>query len=251
MCKEIEAERGRDFSAPRHSPRPVDLDLLLLGDLELRTDRLTLPHAEVTSRRFVLAPLLELDPELALPDGTVLREALDATRRGRARRVGGKAAGLMTRTRVLRPAPGVLAFYDGRIEGYSFADGRELGGRGRALARDRQLRDRRRGRRRSSTTPTSRSSTRASSARPSRPRASSELTVVLSHWHLDHIAGTAAFPGAEVIASERTAEHLVQKQAAIEAGTLEGPPAIDPLVLPTRTYSGRRAAAGRATGRSS
>ena len=76
-CKAIEAERGRDFSAPRHSPRPVDLDLLLLGDLELRTDLLTLPHREVTSRRFVLMPLLELDPELALPDGTSLREALE------------------------------------------------------------------------------------------------------------------------------------------------------------------------------
>ena len=35
VCKAIEAERGRDFDAPRHSPRPVDLDLLLLGDLEV------------------------------------------------------------------------------------------------------------------------------------------------------------------------------------------------------------------------
>ncbi len=78
MCKAIEAERGRDFSAPRHSPRPVDLDLLLLGELELQTDRLTLPHPEVTARRFVLVPLLELDPELSLPDGSGLRDALDA-----------------------------------------------------------------------------------------------------------------------------------------------------------------------------
>jgi 2-amino-4-hydroxy-6-hydroxymethyldihydropteridine diphosphokinase len=78
LCKEIEAERGRALDAPRHSPRPLDVDLLLLGDLELSTDRLTLPHPEVTSRRFVLTPLLELDPNLALPDGTKLREALDA-----------------------------------------------------------------------------------------------------------------------------------------------------------------------------
>jgi 2-amino-4-hydroxy-6-hydroxymethyldihydropteridine diphosphokinase len=77
VCKAIEAERGRDFSAPRHSPRPVDLDLLLLGDLELRTDRLTLPHPEVASRRFVLMPLLELDPELGLPQGTRLSAALE------------------------------------------------------------------------------------------------------------------------------------------------------------------------------
>lgn len=77
-CKAVEAERGRAFDLPRHSPRPLDVDLLLLGDLELKTDRLTLPHPEVTSRRFVLAPLLELDPELTLPDGTRLADALAA-----------------------------------------------------------------------------------------------------------------------------------------------------------------------------
>ncbi len=77
-CKEIEAERGRSFDAPRHSPRPLDVDLLLLGDLELETERLTLPHPEVRSRRFVLVPLLELDPDLKLPDGTSLQGCLDA-----------------------------------------------------------------------------------------------------------------------------------------------------------------------------
>jgi 2-amino-4-hydroxy-6-hydroxymethyldihydropteridine diphosphokinase len=77
-CKAVEAERGRHFDLPRHSPRPLDVDLLLLGDLELTTDRLTLPHPQVRNRRFVLAPLLELDPELTLPDGTVLAEALAA-----------------------------------------------------------------------------------------------------------------------------------------------------------------------------
>jgi 2-amino-4-hydroxy-6-hydroxymethyldihydropteridine diphosphokinase len=78
VCKEIEVGRGRALDDPRHSPRPLDVDLLLLGDLELRTERLTLPHPEVTSRRFVLAPLLELDPQLALPDGTRLSTALAA-----------------------------------------------------------------------------------------------------------------------------------------------------------------------------
>jgi 2-amino-4-hydroxy-6-hydroxymethyldihydropteridine diphosphokinase len=75
-CKRVEAERGRSFEAPRHSPRPLDVDLLLLGDLELSSDRLTLPHREVTTRRFVLVPLLELDAELTLPDGTRLADAL-------------------------------------------------------------------------------------------------------------------------------------------------------------------------------
>jgi len=76
VCKAIEVEQGRMVAASRHSPRPLDIDLLLLGEIELRTERLTLPHPEVTSRRFVLAPLLELDPELALPDGTRLADAL-------------------------------------------------------------------------------------------------------------------------------------------------------------------------------
>lgn len=77
-CKAVEAERGRQFDLPRHSPRPLDVDLLVLGDLELETDRLTLPHPQVRNRRFVLAPLLELDPNLTLPDGTVLADALAA-----------------------------------------------------------------------------------------------------------------------------------------------------------------------------
>jgi 2-amino-4-hydroxy-6-hydroxymethyldihydropteridine diphosphokinase len=77
VCKAIEVEQGRMLAGPRHGPRPLDVDLLLLGDLELDTERLTLPHPQVTSRRFVLVPLLELDPELALPDGTRLAEALE------------------------------------------------------------------------------------------------------------------------------------------------------------------------------
>jgi 2-amino-4-hydroxy-6-hydroxymethyldihydropteridine diphosphokinase len=89
VCKGIEIQRGRTLG-PRHGPRPLDVDLLLLGDVELETERLTLPHREVTSRRFVLEPLLELDPELALPDGTRLADSLAALPAGeqRVRRVG-------------------------------------------------------------------------------------------------------------------------------------------------------------------
>lgn len=78
VCKAVEIELGRSFAGPRHGPRPIDVDLLLLGDVELQHERLRLPHAEVTSRRFVLAPLLELDAELSLPDGTRLADALSA-----------------------------------------------------------------------------------------------------------------------------------------------------------------------------
>ena len=89
LCKAIEAEHGRAFGGPRHGPRPIDIDLLLLGELEISTERLTLPHPKLTSRRFVLAPLLELDPDLRLPDGTELRAALDGLAAGqRIERVG-------------------------------------------------------------------------------------------------------------------------------------------------------------------
>lgn len=77
VCKAVEADEGRRSGGPRHGPRVLDVDLLLLGRHELRTERLTLPHREVTSRRFVLVPLLELDPGLTLPDGTSLASALE------------------------------------------------------------------------------------------------------------------------------------------------------------------------------
>jgi 2-amino-4-hydroxy-6-hydroxymethyldihydropteridine diphosphokinase len=76
VCKDVERELGRESGQPRHSPRPIDIDLLLVGDVAYSSARLTLPHAEVTSRRFVLEPLLELDPDLALPGGARLADAL-------------------------------------------------------------------------------------------------------------------------------------------------------------------------------
>jgi len=77
-CKDVERELGREPDGVRHGPRPIDVDVLLLDDFEYASDRLILPHPEVTSRRFVLVPLLELDPGLLLPDGTELAAVLDA-----------------------------------------------------------------------------------------------------------------------------------------------------------------------------
>ena len=87
-CKATEREVGRT-AGPRHGPRVIDVDLLLLGDLEYRSERLTLPHAEVSSRRFVLVPLLELDPELALPSGAALADLLAGLPDGQAVRPAG------------------------------------------------------------------------------------------------------------------------------------------------------------------
>ncbi len=87
-AKAVERELGRAPGGVRHGPRPIDVDVLLLGGQSFESKRLSLPHREVTSRRFVLEPLLELDPELALPDGTRLAAKLDAVREQRVRRNG-------------------------------------------------------------------------------------------------------------------------------------------------------------------
>jgi glyoxylase-like metal-dependent hydrolase (beta-lactamase superfamily II) len=144
----------------------------------------------------------------------------------------------MHRTRILRPAEGVFAFYDGRIDGYRFAEGRNWVDEGalslgicsyavadgdEALVYDTHV-----------------SLEHAQFLRTAlEQQGVRKFTVVLSHWHLDHIAGTAAFPDSEVIASERTAELLAANRGAIERGSHEGPPGIEPLILPTRAFSDR------------
>lgn len=54
----------------RWGPRTLDLDLLLYGDKQIQTPRLTVPHYGIKSREFVLIPLEELNPSLVLPCGT-------------------------------------------------------------------------------------------------------------------------------------------------------------------------------------
>jgi 2-amino-4-hydroxy-6-hydroxymethyldihydropteridine diphosphokinase len=76
--KRLERELGREAGGPRHGPRAIDIDVLLLGDMELHDERMTLPHEQVLSRRFVLIPALELDMDLSVPDGRRLADALAA-----------------------------------------------------------------------------------------------------------------------------------------------------------------------------
>jgi 2-amino-4-hydroxy-6-hydroxymethyldihydropteridine diphosphokinase len=93
VCKAAERARGRTLAGEpgyvRHGPRPLDVDLLLLGDLEHVSERLTLPHRETTTRRFVLVPLLELDPGLEIPGRGLAAYALAALEEeGAVRRAG-------------------------------------------------------------------------------------------------------------------------------------------------------------------
>lgn len=143
-----------------------------------------------------------------------------------------------TKLRVLRPAPGVLAFYDGRVEGYRFAprpnwidEGALVLGTAcyavvegdEALVYD------------THTTPEHGRRVRAALE----AEGVSRFTVLLSHWHLDHVAGNTAFRECEILATARTGELLRQHREAIEAGEHEGPPGVCPLVLPTRTFEDR------------
>jgi cyclase len=140
--------------------------------------------------------------------------------------------------RVLRPADGIVAFYDGRVEGYRLAESLNWvddGALGLGIATyaivdgdEALIYD-----------------THVSVEHARFVRATLEaegvtrFVIVLSHKHLDHIAGTEAFADCEVVATTRTADALAAKKEDIEAGTLAGPPGIDPLVLPTRTFEER------------
>ena len=145
---------------------------------------------------------------------------------------------MATRLRTLRPAPGVLAFYDGRIEGHRFAPqpnwvdegALSLGTASFAVVEGEEalIYD-------THTTPEHgrwiREAMEAEGVR--------RFTVLLSHWHLDHVAGNEAFADREIVAGARTAELLTEHREEIEAGEHYGWPPIAPLLLPTRTFEGQ------------
>jgi cyclase len=142
----------------------------------------------------------------------------------------------MTRhVRILRPHPGIIAFYDGRVDGHCFADtpnwvddgALSLGIASYALVNGDQalVYD---------------THVSIPHARLLRATLQAEgvrhITVVLSHCHLDHVAGTEVFADCEIISNCKTLEHLSRDKKAIETGTLSGLPVISPLILPTRVF---------------
>jgi 2-amino-4-hydroxy-6-hydroxymethyldihydropteridine diphosphokinase len=88
-CKAVERELGRTAGRQRHAPREIDVDVLLIDGLTFKSERMTVPHPSILERRFVLVPLLELDPGLTVPDGQSLATALDALGPGQAVSVAG------------------------------------------------------------------------------------------------------------------------------------------------------------------
>ena len=71
---EVERALGRVRDVDK-GPRVIDLDLLLFGDEEWSSPRLTLPHPGIAERDFVVTPLLEIAPRTVLPDGTHLKRS--------------------------------------------------------------------------------------------------------------------------------------------------------------------------------
>jgi glyoxylase-like metal-dependent hydrolase (beta-lactamase superfamily II) len=141
------------------------------------------------------------------------------------------------RIRVIKPSPGVLAFYEGRDEEYTYSAEKNWVDEGAlsvgiasyaivngatAIVYDTHV-----------------SPDRAHFIRQYLEREGvREFVVVLSHHHLDHIAGTEAFSDCRIIANARTARHMARDRDAIERGELSGPPAVKPLVMPTETFEG-------------
>jgi 2-amino-4-hydroxy-6-hydroxymethyldihydropteridine diphosphokinase len=71
----IENHHGRVRSV-RWGPRTLDLDIILYGDQVIHSERLTIPHYQMHVRNFVLCPLLDITPELSLPNGTKVNSLL-------------------------------------------------------------------------------------------------------------------------------------------------------------------------------
>jgi 2-amino-4-hydroxy-6-hydroxymethyldihydropteridine diphosphokinase len=86
QLQSIERDAGRDRTQPRGSPRPLDLDLILLGECMVCDPRLVVPHPALRARRFVLEPLAEIAGDWPVPGtGTNVRgllARLDAPPRG-------------------------------------------------------------------------------------------------------------------------------------------------------------------------
>ncbi len=82
VLRRIEDELGRTRSEDKFSPRTIDLDLILYGDVVMKTGELILPDPEIRSRPFLAGPLVELAPNLIMPDSKQPISAIASKMRG-------------------------------------------------------------------------------------------------------------------------------------------------------------------------
>jgi 2-amino-4-hydroxy-6-hydroxymethyldihydropteridine diphosphokinase len=78
----IEAAFGRDRSGERNAPRPLDVDLILVGKRKASDEELTLPHPRAHERAFVLVPWHEIEPDGEIPGHGPIAELLDKVGQG-------------------------------------------------------------------------------------------------------------------------------------------------------------------------
>ncbi|MFC3094868.1 2-amino-4-hydroxy-6-hydroxymethyldihydropteridine diphosphokinase [Alteromonas sediminis] len=79
LCQRIENQYGRErHPDERWGPRTLDVDILLFGEEAVNTPDLTIPHAGLADREFVLVPLFELVPSLIMPNGQPLAKWVSA-----------------------------------------------------------------------------------------------------------------------------------------------------------------------------
>ncbi len=67
LIHKTEVEAGRPADHPHWVSRPLDIDIILMGDTILQTETLTIPHFELTKRDFVLIPSAEIAPDMLIP----------------------------------------------------------------------------------------------------------------------------------------------------------------------------------------
>ena len=109
LCKGIEVAAGRDLHAARNAPRVLDLDVLLLGDLELATPELEVPHPRMHLRAFVLVPLAEIAPDARHPRlGRTVGDLLDGIDAGEVEEVELLVAAGLVALAAGSPAPALI-----------------------------------------------------------------------------------------------------------------------------------------------
>lgn len=76
LSQSIENTMGRERTR-KWAPRVIDIDILLYGEHIIKAAELQVPHPHLSARQFVLVPLLEIAPDLLLPDGARVAELAD------------------------------------------------------------------------------------------------------------------------------------------------------------------------------
>lgn len=80
-CLQSIEQRQHRVRTVHWGPRTIDLDILLFGNKQIHTDRLTIPHPQMYQRNFVLIPMFDINPDLTLPNGKPLRDLVNESDR--------------------------------------------------------------------------------------------------------------------------------------------------------------------------